>query len=125
MELLKFGLSKSTMMKNFAAINLETRDCFWTAIFTSWISPCSVWFSTSHRRGFETRCNKRPSSNYFLFALSSGSLISTAMCVATCYLVAHFNDNETSRKFPIIHCFESASNGSVLCSLSINSSGRS
>ena len=112
-------------MTPLPAVDLETRDCFWTAIFTSWISPCSVWFSTSHKKGFKSRCNDRPSSNHFLTALSSGSIASTAMCVAACYLVANFSDDEISRKFPITHCFDSASNSSVQCPLSLNSSGSS
>ena len=87
----------------------EVKHCFWTAIFVSWISPCSVWFNTSQSNDSKSKAKTSPKP--FLLVLSAGSISAATLCVSCIYVfLAVTTDN--NRKFPITHCVNFTSNDS-------------
>jgi len=98
----------------------ELRNCFLTAIFTSWMSPCSTWLNTnSNDANIKSRQSQKPSSNKFMTFLGIGSMSAISICIFACYVIITFSSDD--RKFPIFHCFNvSSSANRTQCSLSTN-----
>ena len=71
---------------------------FSIAIFTSWISPCAVWFNN-----FEMK-------SYFLVALSTISMLSHCLGISSIYLFIHNCGLLDISSPPIFHCFTNLTN---------------
>ena len=66
-----------------------------TALFTSWISPCTVWANN-------IKCN-----SYFLLVSSFLTMFSHAVGIASIFIYIWFADLVLSNNPPITHCFSS------------------
>jgi hypothetical protein len=79
----------------------ESETMFYTAIFTSWISPCTLW------------ANNYKCKSYFLLVSSFTSLLSHAILVA--FIFIHISSADLSQydNPPITHCFGSSDNISL------------
>ena len=102
-------------------IEKEINSCFWTAIFTSWVSPCSVWLCVNKSEKRKVKYYHKVTSNYFLLSSSIASLLSVSLCVGAIYTFLRVQ-NGLSDNLPITHCHFSLLNStnSIACSLAQN-----
>jgi len=54
--------------------------------------------------------------------LNVGSMSAITLCVLTCYIVASQTDDDLTRKFPIIHCYNTSAVNHTQCSIDANAS---
>jgi hypothetical protein len=75
----------------------ESEEIFLTAIFTSWISPCTVW------------SNNMKSKSYFLILNSLTTLLGHAVGIVSIFILSYFEvfkmDPLQTKNQPITHCF--------------------
>jgi len=53
----------------------ESRRIFWTAIFTSWVSPVTVWSNNFSAENLKQKLGRRNTSKYFLFLTNCVSTV--------------------------------------------------
>ena len=80
----------------------ESEEIFFTAILTSWVSPCTVW------------CSSLNLKSYFLIANSLTTLIGHAAGIASVFILTYFEvlkmDPLQTGNPPITHCFMNQDN---------------
>lgn len=76
----------------------ESETMFYTAIFTSWISPCTVW------------ANNFKCKSYFLLVSSFTSLLGHALVIAAIFVYISSTDFPLLDNPPITHCIERSNN---------------
>jgi hypothetical protein len=84
----------------------DSEEIFLTAIFTSWIAPCTVW------------SNNNTFKSYFLITSSLICLLGHALGIVSVYLLTYFGclltDVSQSESPPFTHCFEFQDNTTFL-----------
>jgi hypothetical protein len=86
----QFVVLKSLLLKG-RTISDTQANVFWTAVFTAWISPCTVWE------------NNLITKSYFLLVSSSTSVI--VHFFSLIFICIHISlDDLSSRLAPIFHC---------------------
>jgi hypothetical protein len=65
-----------------------------TAIFTAWISPCTVW------------ANNFKCKSYFLVVSSTICMLSHLLCLMSVYMSSFFVEFLPAENPPLAHCFE-------------------
>jgi hypothetical protein len=80
----------------------ESEDIFYTAIFTSWILPCTVW------------ANSFRSMSYFLIVNSLTTLLGHAVGIIFVFILTYCEvlkmDPLETKNVPITHCFKKEDN---------------
>ena len=83
----------------------ESEEILHTALFTSWISPCTVW------------SNNFNSKSYFLIVNSLTTLIVHAFCLVSVFVLTYYKylleDLSQFDNPPITHCFKRNENYSL------------
>ena len=75
----------------------ESKSIFWTAILTSWISPCTVW------------ANNLTLKSYFLLTSSLTTIAAQVICILCTYVFILFDQLDINSNPPITHCFQNLS----------------
>jgi hypothetical protein len=79
---------------------LNSNKIFWTAVSTSWLSPCTVWSNNLTRKSF------------FLLVSSAASLL-VHICTFICLWVLSAFGKLPASLPPIIHCFDSTNTSMI------------
>jgi hypothetical protein len=83
----------------------ESEQIFYTALFTSWISPCTVWSNNFTRK------------SYFLIVSSLTTLVGHALGITFLVFLTYFEvfkiDLAQTKSPPITHCFKRQENMSI------------
>ena len=91
----------------------ESNSIFLTSVFTSWISPCTVWYNN-----FEMK-------SCFLIVLSSLTMIWHASSLLFHYLVINLFSNHFPNDLPLFHCFGNESTLSKVTATQIFNASKS
>lgn len=78
------------------ALTQSSNFTFLTSVFTSWISPCTVWYNNFQMK------------SYFLIVLSCCTLASHSLAISSIYSFVHFDvgvDEVGRLERPIFNCF--------------------
>jgi ankyrin repeat protein len=77
---------------------LDSKNIMNKAIFTAWISPCTVW------------SNNSTDKSYFLLVSSTASYLSHAICLSCIYIYTFFVEISVTSLAPVTHCFTKTEN---------------
>jgi ankyrin repeat protein len=84
----------------------ESRKIFYTAIFTSWISPYIVWTNNKPIEILKKRLGKSNMSKYFLLISNATTSITLIIILSIyCYGVFSVDDFDVANNPPLAHCF--------------------
>jgi ankyrin repeat protein len=84
----------------------ESRKIFNTAIFTSWISPYTVWANNKPIEILKKRLGKSNMSKYFLLISNATTSITLIIILSIyCYGVFSVDNFDVANNPPLAHCF--------------------
>ena len=99
----------------------ETLRTFSIAVFTSWVSPCTVW---SNNKGPKDKKNDRKiGSSRFLIVSAITSAVAVMMCLVFGIVIKLETSSESFYKgsnSPVTHCFEHANSTGEVCVYYVN-----
>ncbi len=123
-----FGWDTDTMMLDAVCDRVpepqrhrETLRTFSIAVFTSWVSPCTVW--SNNKGAKEKRNDNKINSSKFLIVTAITSAVAVMLCLVLGLILKLETSSDSFTKgsnSPVTHCFEQANSTGEVCVYYVN-----